>query len=136
MKKKDVPQYDSKLGSMTREVVYVKDEDGNYTRELSSGWEVKSKALDHAWEGIEERIEEAREKVKSGEASPILFYMEVRLMDLPVLAGYTGFWKMTVKRHMKPSKFAKLQDKKLQKYADAFDISIEQLKNIDLYSEE
>lgn len=136
MKKEDVPQYkDSKLNSFTREVVYVKDENGEYTKELSAGWEVKSNALEGAWDGIKERIEEARQKVKNNEASPVLFYMEVRLMDLPVLAGYTGFWKWKVKRHMKPKVFNKLSEKKLQKYADAFEISVEQLKNIDLYVE-
>jgi hypothetical protein len=38
-------------------------------------------------------------------------------------------WKWRVKRHFKPEVFAKLNDKTLQKYADAFDISIAELKN-------
>lgn len=135
MDKKDTPQYESKLTSFTREVIYVKDENGNYVKELSKGWETKSNALDHAWEGINKKIEEARKKVENGEASPILFYLEVKLMDLPVLAGYTGFWKMTIKKHMKPKSFNKLSIDKLSKYAEAFDVDIETLKNINLYVE-
>lgn len=128
MKKKDLPQDDSKLSDVSRELCYAQDEDGNYTTELSKGWEVKSKALDVAWDDIKERTEEARKKVDAGEVSPILFFMEARLMDLAIVAAYTGFWKWTIKRHLKPSIFKKLSTKKLQKYADAFDVSIEDLK--------
>lgn len=137
MEKKDIPQYeDSKLKSMTREVVYAKDKEGQYSAELSKGWDVKSLALDHAWDGINERITSAKDKVLKGEVSPVLFYMELRLMDLPVLAGYTKFRKWQIKRHMKPAVFAKLNTLKLTRYTEAFDITLEQLKNIELYSEE
>lgn len=130
MKKKDLPQDDSTLGDITRELCYTQDESGEYTTGLSKGWEVKAKALDVAWEDIRERTAEARSKVENGEASPILFFMELRLMDLAILSGYTGFWKWTIKRHIKPNNFNKLSNKKLQKYADAFDVSIEQLKHM------
>ncbi|WP_417589763.1 hypothetical protein [Owenweeksia hongkongensis] len=130
MKKKDLPQDNSKLENVTRELCYTQDESGEYTTGLSKGWEVKAKALDVAWEDIKERTAEARAKVERGEASPILFFMELRLMDLPILAGYTGFWKWTIKRHLKPNNFKKLSTKKLQKYADAFDVSIEDLKHM------
>ncbi|WP_417601468.1 hypothetical protein [Owenweeksia hongkongensis] len=130
MKKKDLPQDNSKLENVTRELCYTQDESGEYTTGLSKGWEVKAKALDVAWEDIKERTAEARAKVDRGEASPILFFMELRLMDLPILAGYTGFWKWTIKRHLKPNNFKKLSTQKLQKYADAFDVSIEDLKHM------
>jgi hypothetical protein len=55
--------------------------------------------------------------------------MEVSKMDLGILASYVGFWKWRVKRHFKPSVFSKLSNKILQKYADAFDISVDELKN-------
>lgn len=111
MKKEDIPQDDGALNKLTKEVVYAVDGSGKYTTELSTGWDVKIKALDLAWKDIEERIEAARQKVLRNEASPILFFMELRLMDLPTLAAYSGFWKWTVKRHMKPSVFAKLPEK-------------------------
>ncbi len=113
---------------MTREVCYVKDSDGKYITDLSTGWNVKKDALDNAWEDIKERTENARLAVKNGEKSPICYYMELRLMDLQILSGYTGFWKFTIKRHFKPSVFNTLSDAKLKKYAKAFDISLEELK--------
>lgn len=129
MKKNELPQDKSALENFTREVCYVKNEDGKYETDLSIGWETKKVALDRAWEDIEERVEEAKKKVISGEASPVLYFMELKLMDLSVLAGYSGFWKWQIQRHMKPSVFKSLSDKKLQKYAEAFDISVDELKN-------
>ena len=129
MKKSELPQDESALVTFTREVCYVKNEEGNYQAELSTGWEVKTEALNSAWKDIEERIEEAKLSVKKGEKSPIYYFMELRLMDLTVLAGYTGFWKFQIKRHMKPAVFSKLSDKKLEKYAAAFVVALYELKN-------
>ena len=133
MKKEDIPQDGGALTQLTKEVVYAVDNSGNYTTELSTGWEVKATALDVAWKDIEQRIENARQKVLNQEVSPILFFIELRLMDIGIVAAYTGFWKWTVKRHLKPSVFKKLSEKKLQKYAEAFNISVEELKTMKVH---
>ena len=46
-------------------------------------------------------------------------------------ASYVGFWQWRVKRHLKPKVFKKLSEKTLQKYADVFEISLNELKHID-----
>lgn len=129
MKKEDLPQDTSALEGVTRDLCYVKDADGKYTTDLSKGWDVKKQALDNAWEDINERVAEAAQLVKSGEKSPIYYFMEKKLMDLPILAGYTGFWQFTIKRHFKPSVFKTLSNGRLQVYANAFEITVEDLKN-------
>lgn len=129
MKKEDVPQDPSALLGVTRDVCYVKDKDGKYTTDLSIGWEVKKQALDNAWDDIKERVAEAALKVKNGEISPVFYFMELKLMDLTLLKGYTGFWKMTIKKHFKPDVFNRLNDEKLAIYAKAFDISVDELKH-------
>jgi len=129
MKKEELPQDESALKAMTRELLYVKDKEGKYTTGLSTGWEVKKAALDNAWDDIKERVEAARLAVKNGEKSPVYYFMELRLMDFPVLSGYTGFWTFNIKRHLKPSVFNSLSEKKLAVYAKAFDITVEELKN-------
>lgn len=132
MKKSEVPQDKSNLESANfRELCYAIDENGNYTTENSSGWNPKTIALDNAIQVIEERIENAKKRVLNNETSPIEYYMEVHKMDLPILASYVGLWKWRVKRHFKPKVFKKLNNRLLQKYANVFDISIEQLKNIE-----
>lgn len=129
MRKKDVPQDLGALGRITKEVSYATDETGKYVTEQSIGWEVKTTALDIAWSDIEKRTEQAKQKVLRGQASPILYFMEKKLMDVSILAGYTGYHKWQVKRHLKLSVFNTLSQEKLQRYADVFDITLDALKN-------
>jgi hypothetical protein len=135
MKKEDVPQDLSALGKITKEVCYATDESGKYIKELSRGWDVKITALDTAWEDIRDRIEAARVKVLNNQASPILFFMEYRLMDIGIVAAYTGFWKWQIKNHLKPAVFNKLSDKKLQKYAETFNVRPEDLKSMTVHED-
>ncbi len=129
MKKEDLPQDPGALDNFTREVCYVKNKDGKYETALSRGWDVKKEALDNAWVEVNERIEEARQAVINGEKSPVYYFMELRLMDIPLLSGYTGFLGFFVKRHFKPAVFKGLSDRKLSRYAAAFDITLDELKN-------
>jgi hypothetical protein len=82
---------------------------------------------------VEERITKARQKVINKEASPILFFMELRVMDIPIVAAYTGFWKWQVKKHMKYDAFQKLSDSKLSKYATLFEVSVDELKTMHVH---
>ncbi len=130
MKKEEVPQDQSNLSkSNIKELIYATDVNGNYTTELSSGWEPKTIALNNSLEEINERIAIANEQVKNGQASPIVYFMEKSRMEVNVLASYVDKWQWQVKRHFKPQVFAKLNDIMLQKYADVFNISISELKN-------
>lgn len=135
MKKEEIPQDGGALNKLTKEVLYAVDSSGNYTTELSTGWEVKAGALDVAWEDIQKRIENARQKVLRNEASPVLYFMELRLMDTGIVAAYTGFWKWTIKRHLKTAVFNKLSEDKLKKYADAFNVSVEELKTMNVHEQ-
>lgn len=130
MKKDEIPQDPSGLDNFTKEVCYAVDEKGNYTTDLSRGWEVKVSALGVTWQDIEAKTQEAKLKVEQGETSPVPYFMQLRLMDMEIVSAYTGFWKWTIKRHLKPSVFGKLSDKKLQKYADLFEVSVQELKSM------
>ena len=129
MDKKDIPQDPSALKVMTREVYYVKNSEGKYETGLSSGWSVKNEALDNAWDDINEQVEEAKKAVLDGNKSPIYYYFTLQLMDFKVLSGYTGFWKISIKKHMTSAGFNNLSDDKIAKYAKAFNISSDELKN-------
>jgi len=132
MKAKEVPQDDENLlEGKFKDPIYTLDENGNYTTSYSVGWDVKNEVLKNAWGVINEKVEEARRKVLNGTASPILYYMEKTIMDPSLLAKYTGFWKWTVKKHLKPKGFNKLDDDALAKYAEIFDLSPEDLKDIE-----
>lgn len=135
MKKENVPQDLSSLGKITKEVCYATDKSGKYVTELSRGWEVKINALDVAWEDIEARRTKAKQQVLNNEASPLLFFMEYRLMDIGILSDYTGFWKWKIKRHLKPEVFKKLSDKQLKKYAEAFNVKVEDIKTMTVHED-
>ena len=131
MKKNEVPQDESKLEKANiKNMVYAVDENGNNVTELSTGRNPKAIALDNAIKQIEERVTAAKERFSKNESSPLEYYMELNKMDITILASYAGIWKWRVKRHFKPSVFKKLSQKTLQKYADVFDITVEDLKNI------
>lgn len=130
MKKEEVPQDKSSLESSNfKELCYAVDEKGNYTTANSTGWTPKTIALDNAIEVINERIEDAKTRMLAGKTSPVEYYMELHKMDVGILAGYVGFWSCKVRNHFKPSAFKRLSQKNLEKYAAAFEISVEELKN-------
>ena len=133
MKKNEVPQDKSNLESANfKELCYAIDENGEYTTELSTGWDPKTIALNNAIEAINERISDSKQRVKDHKVSLLEYYMELHKMDLPILASYAGIWKWRVKRHFRPAIFKNLNNKTLQKYADVFDITIEELQRTDL----
>lgn len=130
MKKEEVPQDKGNLSNKNmKELVYATDEKGNYTTALSTGWEPKTIALSNSIDEISERIAIAKAQVENNEVSPIAYFMEVSRMDIGVLSSYVGMWQWRVKRHFKPKVFAGLSDVILKKYAESFNITIEELKN-------
>ncbi|MBZ0328498.1 MAG: hypothetical protein K8F54_12880 [Altibacter sp.] len=132
MKKNEVPQDKSNLASVNlRELCYAVDENGEYITEHTTGWDPKTIALNNALDEINERIARAKQRVTDNKTSPIEYYMELHKMDLSVLSSYVGFWKWRVKRHFNPSVFKKLSLKTLKKYADVFEISVEELQHIE-----
>ena len=130
MKKKEVPQDDDGLQEGKYiDMCYVLDENGNYVTVQSIGWKPKNEAMKQAWDLVHEKAEKVRQQVLSGELSPLAFYMEMNIMDLKLLAQYAGLPKRTVKKHLKPAVFETLGDDILEKYAEAFDISLDELRN-------
>lgn len=130
MKKSDVPQDNGRVVQKgSRELYYATDENGEYTTALSTGWEAKNIVQDHTMSVLQQEIDQAKMDVQTGIVSPILYFMLLSRMDIPLLATYTGFWKWRVKRHCKMAVFNKLSNTQLQKYAAVFDITVEDLKN-------
>lgn len=112
-----------------KKLVYAVGKDGKYTGIGSVGWEAENVATKQAWDAIEEELAETEKKVKAGELSPIPYFMQKKIMDLPLLANYAGKWQWQVKRHFKPDVFNNLSDNMLRKYADIFGITVQELIN-------
>lgn len=130
MKKSEVPQDNGRVFEKgSRELYYALDENGEYTTALSTGWDVKNEVQDQTMLVLQERIDHARNQVRIGEASPIVYFMELQRMDWQILSDYTGIWKWRIKRHAKPAVFARLNSRILAKYAEAFDLDVEELRD-------
>ncbi|HLV43237.1 MAG TPA: hypothetical protein VKY37_13230 [Brumimicrobium sp.] len=130
MKKDEIPQDPSKLENKNmKELCYAIDENGEYSTGLSSGWEPKSIALDLTMDNLNQQIEEAKQDVLNGLKSPIVYFMLLSKMDVGVLSSYMGRSKWIIKRHFKPKNFKKLKKSTLEKYADVFEIDVNQILN-------
>lgn len=130
MKKSEVPQDNGRVFEKgSRELYYAVDENGEYTTALSTGWDAKNVVQDHTMQELQERIDRARADVRDNKVSPIVYFMELRRMDWQLVSDYTGIWKWRVKRHSKPVVFRRLNERVLAKYADTFEITVDQLKN-------
>lgn len=134
MKKEEVPQDGDNLHHGTfKQLFYAVDQSGEYKEPVTSvGWEPENVALGQAWEEVEHRVNETREQVLAGQKSPIAYYMERTLLDLPLLASKAGKFGWQVKRHMKPAVFKKLSTDMIAKYAAIFSIPAEVLQKGEL----
>lgn len=127
----EVPQdpRDLKHDSKIRKLMYAVGNDGKYTGVKSEGWEAENFVLKQAWEDIDEALAQTEAKVRSGEISPVAYFMQKNLMDTALLASYAGKWQWQVKRHFKPGVFKKLSPAVLGEYARIFNITTDELTN-------
>lgn len=130
MESKSDPVYKDKRYGQYRELFYNYDKTRQFEKTVGFHGETDRVSLQQAWDLFHDRIEEARGKVVAGKVSPIVYYMEKILADPLNLSMMAGISIWRVKRHFKPRVFKRLSEKTLQKYAEAFNISIEELKNV------
>lgn len=132
MEKDQVPQDQVNLneGKLAK-LYYATDEKGHYVKVNSIGWEPETVAMQQAWEVVNDEVEEARQKVLSGKASPLLYYIKKNIMTTSMVASYISSFGFIVKLHCKPFFFKRLSRKTLEKYAYTFRISVEALTDIE-----
>jgi hypothetical protein len=132
VKKEEVPQDDGKLLEGKFKVVkYAVDEEGRYDKVASVGWEPENVVMEQAWDAIHQNVEHARLQFLKGEWSPLRYHMEKNLMELGMLADHMGMFRWRVWWHFRPSAFNKLSPSVLQRYADVFQITVDELKTVD-----
>jgi hypothetical protein len=124
------PVYKDERHGQFREMLYNYDPSGNFEKNVGFHGEADRVILQQAWDLFNERIEEARQNVLAGKVSPVVYYMEKILADPLNLSMMAGISLWRVKRHFKPKVFARLNEKTLQKYATAFQITVDELKNV------
>lgn len=126
----NVPQDDSSTYANMKKAIYASDTDGKIQSVSSTGWEAEEVVTQQAIDDINEHTKEAYEAVRSGEKSPLYFYMYEVRMDLVVLAQATGFFEWSIKRDFKPKVFAKIREKRLLIYCDVLGKTLEEIKKL------
>ncbi len=130
MKESEVPQDNIPYYEGHSKLVYAQKDTGEITGVESSGWETEEFVTRQVVDELERLAAEALTLAQNGAQSPLAYHMYNSRHDLLSLSQTSGYWQWRIKRHFKPQVFAKLSDKKLQPYAEAIGISIEQLRTI------
>ena len=128
MRKLDIPQENNSTLDGQRKVMYGTNESGEFQR-VNYASSVEEFGTITAVQEYEDLQKEWLEDIKNDIASPIKYFMYKNRMDLPTLSSVVDMFSIRVKRHLKMSVFKKLNNKILQKYADAFFIEIGELKD-------
>jgi len=127
----DVPQEGSATYGGHLKAVYARTSDGQLGLVQSRGWEVEEIVTLQAVQAFEELAANARERVRSGQSSPLEAHMYRARMDVDLLAQASGLWRWQVRRHLRPAVFACLSKALRARYAQALGINPDQLDGID-----
>ena len=117
--------------SENKELFYSYDGEGRFSTRLMPHSE-SGIFLQQMWDTFKDRRLKARDEVIAGKRSPICYHMERIRLDVLTLSLIAGFTPYTVKRHFKPRIYKHLSPEVKAKYAEIFDITVDQLENINI----
>lgn len=104
-------------------VYYVEKPDESYGPVVSGSF-LSKYYLDDFYEKMYKQEQALREKLKTGEISPVYYYCVIREFGEGDLAARVGISLKKLRRHYKMEYFIKIKLTLLKKYADAFDIPV------------
>jgi hypothetical protein len=132
MNKEQVPQDQENLneGKLAK-LYYATDEKGHYVKVNSIGWEPETVAMQQAWDVVNDEVKDALELVRTGKASPLLYFIKKNIMTPAMVASYAGTFGFMVRLHCRPYFFNRLSRQQLEKYAYTFRITVEELTDLE-----
>jgi len=125
MNVRDVPQ-DPQSYVPKGYIRYAVDDAGRYQTVHSIGSKEQTLANNLFWEHVEKKIASTAEEVRVGKASPLAFFMALKMIERGLLARYVGFSAWRVGRHLKPRVFKRLDPSILKRYADFFGVPMDE----------
>jgi hypothetical protein len=126
----DVPQDDENFYDGHRRAVYAAGPQGNYVQTHSKGWKVETFFTAMAIAALDDESKSMLDRVRKGELSPLALHMARRQMTPKLLAQHVGLFAFQVRRHLKPSVFARLSAGIKQRYARALAVSLHDLMRV------
>lgn len=129
MKANEVPQ-DITYYEGVKRACYALNDEGKYVVVTSTGWDAEEVVNGLAVTELAAALEETRKSVLAGLKSPLCYHMERRQMNPDILGKTAGVAVFRVKRHFRPEIFNKLPHSVLNRYAQALDVTMEELKTV------
>jgi hypothetical protein len=99
-------------------------------KEWHKKWEKKLDACELVIVKQAQELEDIRQQILDGKLSPLAYHIQINLFNVKLLASYTGISKRSIKKHIKPDYFYRLDEETLNKYANVFEVTVEELKEI------
>lgn len=130
MKIEDIPLEKNSLLNGQQKVMYAQNNLNSFERVPYASF-MEEFATQNAVDEFITLQNEALSEIKAGISSPIKYFMYKNRMDLPTLCGHIGIFCFRVKRHLLMKHFLKLDESLLKRYADIFDITLDELKRFD-----
>ena len=110
-------------------ILYVEKDDGNYGP-VQTGSYMTGNFLDD-YELKRKHLEESLlKKIKDKEVSPVYYYMVLEDLSLSELSARARIRKGKVKKHLEYEGFQKIDKESLEKYADVFNASADQIMSL------
>jgi hypothetical protein len=104
-------------------ILYVEKDDGTY-RPMRTGSFMVSNYMDDFEQKSKKLEDNAMQRLKNCEISPVGYYMHIHGMTLYDLAKRSGIPKHKVKKHVLHGQFGNIKISDLKKYADVFGIPV------------
>ena len=99
-------------------------------KEWRQKWEKRFDASAVVMTKHSQEIENVRQQVLSGQLSPLAYHIQTNLFNVKLLSSYAKIPKRHIKKHLQPDNFNQLDEETLKKYAEVFEITVEELKEI------
>ncbi|MBC8314593.1 MAG: hypothetical protein ISR57_02685 [Bacteroidales bacterium] len=110
-------------------IIYVEKENGTYGP-IQTGSYITKNYIDDYFLKRKNLEASLQEQVKRDEISPVKFFMVFEDLTLSELSARTKIPTRKVRKHLLPVHFNKISDDLLNRYAIVFNISVDQLINI------
>ncbi len=105
-------------------IYYAEKDDGTYGPFQTGDYMAGNYIDDHLYKLTGNLYKSLTEQLKNGEISPIYFFMNIEMLTVPELASRVGISKRSLKKHLSPEGFKKLNISKLKRYADILNIKV------------
>jgi transcriptional regulator with XRE-family HTH domain len=110
-------------------VIYAEKSDGSFCPVQTGSYMIKNHIADF-YEIASNLNNSLIEKLRSGEISPIYYFMTIEELTISELAARVGISKSSVKKHLDLKGFQKISVSKLRRYANVLNIPMANLFQI------